>query len=100
MEYSYPGRNNRVIPLKGLFLVKKDAGHFLLQVPPHYPAGEIFLKKWTKSSCTAHLPFLSSQESFLWGGTVSMYRFAMYRQMMMPVMFPIVSPMLSYKPPE
>jgi len=48
-------------------------------------------KLWTGASGNGHKSFLSSQESFLRGGTVSMYRFAMQRQMMMPVMFPIVS---------
>jgi hypothetical protein len=56
-----------MIPLKGLSLVKKDAGHFLLQVTPHYRAGEIFLKEEDEVVLDRSLTFPEQPGEFLVG---------------------------------
>ena len=56
-----------MIPLKGLSLVKKDAGHFLLQVTPHYRAREIFLKEEDEVVLHRSLAFPEQPGEFLVG---------------------------------
>jgi hypothetical protein len=56
-----------MIPLKGLSLVKKDAGHFFLQVTPHYRAGEIFLKEEDEVVLDRSLTFPEQPGEFLVG---------------------------------
>ena len=56
-----------MIPLNGLSLVKKDAGHFFLHVTLHYRAREIFLKEEDEVVLHCSLAFPEQPGEFLVG---------------------------------
>jgi hypothetical protein len=69
-EESYQEHSGNSLPAMIVFF-KGNTCHSLCVVQPC-----IMRKMWTGASGNGHKSFLSSQESFLRGGTVSMYRFA------------------------